>query len=510
MISQIKMGAILSYANIFLGLIIGLGYTPIMLKLLGQDEYGVYSLIGALVAYLNVLDMGLGKTIIRYISRNRVIGDKKSESDLNGLFLIVYTIIGIISLFVGGILYYNIENLFGNTLNIKQMYEAKIMMILLVLNISISFPLSIFASIMQSYEKYIFLKMSNLLSNILRPIISLPLLFWGFGAISLVIVASILNIGCLLIYVYYCLKKLDIHISLGKYNRTFLIEIAGFSFFIFLNAIMDKIYWGTGQFILGMISNVAQVAIYSIAMQFMAMYMGFSGAISNVLLPKVTILVSKGCGARELTDLMIKVGRLQFIIVGYVFIMFFLVGEEFLFLWAGNEYVSAYLMIIILMIAMLPPLVQNTGIAILQAMNLNRYRMTVYTIIAIINLFTSYVLASYYNGLGCAISSGIAIFISTGWIMNNYYKNKIGIDTYLFWKNIVFMMPSMFILIIIVYFINCVSSLQSTWLIFSIKSCIYTLIYFLLMYNLSMNDYEKGLVNKIFYKVGSIYKGSKK
>lgn len=499
--NQLKIGAILSYVNILAGLIVGLGYTPIMIRLLGQSEFGLYSLIGSLVAYLSVLDMGLGNTIVRYVSRNRAVGDKRAESELNGLFLAIYSVIGLITLIVGSILYFNVDNMFGATLSVDQIERAKIMMILLIFNIAISFPLSVFASLMQAYERFIFLRIFNIISVLLKPTIALPFLFMGYGAVTLVVTATIVNIACLLTNVYYCFKYLDIHFSKGHFEKAFLYEIFGYAFFIFLNAIMDKIYWGTGQFILGMVSGTIQVAIYAIAMQFMGMYMQFSCAISGVLLPKVTMMVANGATKIELTNLMIKIGRLQYIVIGYILVMFFLVGKEFIYLWAGENYLSAYPMILILMIGMLIALVQNAGIAILQAMNLNRYRMTAYTIVAVINIFTSVILAKMYGGLGCAISTAIALLISTGLIMNRYYHKRIGIDIPLFWKNITHMMPSAFILIILVAIFQMNISLEYSWLYFVIKVVIYTLIYTILIYFIGMNDYEKNLCKNIIFKM---------
>lgn len=501
MINQLKLGTILSYVNILAGVIVGLGYTPIMIRLLGQSEYGLYSLIGSLVAYLSVLDMGLGNTIVRYVSRNRAIGDKNFESEINGLFLAIYSIIGLITLFVGSILYFNVDNMFGATLSADQIERAKIMMILLIFNIAISFPLSVFASLMQAYERFVFLRVFNIISVLLKPIIALPFLFMGYGAVTLVVTATIVNIACLLINVYYCFRYLDIHFSRGHFEKAFLYEISGYAFFIFLNAIVDKIYWGTGQFILGMVSGTIQVAIYAIAMQFLNMYMQFSCAISGVLLPKVTMMVANGATKTELTNLMIKIGRLQYIIIGYILVMFFLVGKEFIHLWAGENYLSAYSMILILMVGLLIALVQNAGIAILQAMNLNRYRMTAYTILAVINIFTSVILAKMYGGLGCAISTSIAIFISSGLIMNRYYHKRIGIDIPLFWKNIIHMMPSAFILIILVEIFQMNISLEYSWLYFMIKVVIYTLIYMILMYFIGMNGYEKNLCRSAICKV---------
>lgn len=499
--NQLKIGAILSYVNILAGLVVGLGYTPIMIRLLGQSEFGLYSLIGSLVAYLSVLDMGLGNTIVRYVSKNRAVGDKKSESELNGLFLAVYSVIGLITLAVGSILYFNVDNMFGATLSLDQIERAKIMMILLVFNVAISFPLSVFASLMQAYERFIFLRVFNIISVLLKPMIALPFLFMGYGAVTLVVTATIVNIACLLTNVYYCFKYLDIHFRKGHFEKTFLYEISGYAFFIFLNAIMDKIYWGTGQFILGMVSGTIQVAIYAIAMQFMNMYMQFSNAISGVLLPKVTMMVANGATSKDLTSLMIKIGRLQYIVIGYILVMFFLVGKEFIYLWAGENYLSAYPMILILMIGLLIALVQNAGIAILQAMNLNRYRMTAYTIIAVINIFTSVVLAKMYGGMGCAISTAVALLISTGLIMNRYYHKRIGIDIPLFWKNITHMMPSAFILIVLVELFQMNVSLEYSWLLFVAKVAVYSLIYMILMYFIAMNSYEKNLCKSAICKV---------
>ena len=79
--NQRRWGAVLSYVNIILTVVVGLLYTPLMLRLLGQSEYGLYSLIGSVVGYLSVLDMGLGNTLVRYTAKNRVDGTTQREAD---------------------------------------------------------------------------------------------------------------------------------------------------------------------------------------------------------------------------------------------------------------------------------------------------------------------------------------------------------------------------------------------------------------------------------------------
>lgn len=499
--NQRRWGAILSYVNTIATVIVGLVYTPVMLRLLGQSEYGLYSLIGSVVGYLSVLDMGLGNTIVRYTSKNRVDGTPQKEAELNGLFLFVYSIIGLICVGIGAILYFNIDNLFGATLNAGELHRARIMMILLIFNFAFSFPLSIFASILTAYEKFIFLRVSNILRVIINPLLVLPFLYWGYGSVMMVVVSTILNFACLLANAFYCFYFLHVHFARGHFAIGFLREIAAYSFFIFLNAIMDKVYWGTGQFVLGIVSGTVQVAIYAIAMQFMMMYMNFSTAISGVMLPKVTMMVTSKAPISELSQLMTRIGRLQYIVVGYIFVMFFLVGKQFIQLWAGENYEAAYPIVLLLMFAMLIPLLQNVGISILQAMNLNRYRMTMYSICAFIDVIISFPLAYQFGGMGCAIGTAGSLILSTGFIMNRYYAKKIGLDIKGFWLSILSMSKGFVGLLIAGFAIEYYLQFSLSWSHFVILCVIDTLIYAVIMYNFAMNSYEKGLCQRLGKKL---------
>lgn len=492
--NQLKAGAILSYLNIIINICVGLVYTPFMMRTLGQSEYGLYALIGSVAAYLNILDMGLANTLVRYTARNRAVGSKRQEAELNGLFLVMYSVIGLLALLAGGFVYCQLDALFGASLSGEELGRARIMTILLVLNISLTFPFSIFASIMQAYERFVYLRAVNILRSLLMPVIMVPLLLSGYGSVAMVAVSVVLNVACLLLNVYYCCSRLDVHFAWGHFDRAFLQEIAGYSFFIFLNAVMDKVYWGSGQFVLGIVSGTLQVAVYAVVMQFLMMFMQFSTAISSVFLPKVTMLVAKGVTAGELTDFMIRIGRLQLYVIGMIISLFFLLGRDFICFWAGDGYAEAYPMVLLLMLVMMISLVQNVGISILMAMNLNRYRMTVYTACAVISFIASFPAAMQLGGMGCALTTALSLFISTGFFMNRYYKNKIGIDTGRFWRQM-----GRIWLVIIAFVIMAGGHKYFTgsidgWMMFFACAVSYMVFYVLCIYRGCMNGYEKGLL----------------
>ena len=66
-----KIGVILSYVSLIATTIVQLIYTPFLIKMMGQSEYGLYSLVYSDIGYLTVLDLGFGNAIIIYTTKFR-------------------------------------------------------------------------------------------------------------------------------------------------------------------------------------------------------------------------------------------------------------------------------------------------------------------------------------------------------------------------------------------------------------------------------------------------------
>ena len=83
--NQLKTGAALNYVVIVLNMVVGLLYTPYMLRMMGQSEYGLYSLVASVISYLAVLDLGLGN-IVRYTAKFRAEGKTTEQYEMFGMF----------------------------------------------------------------------------------------------------------------------------------------------------------------------------------------------------------------------------------------------------------------------------------------------------------------------------------------------------------------------------------------------------------------------------------------
>lgn len=434
--NQLKAGAFLSYVSIGLNNVVGLLYIPFMLRMMGQTEYGLYSLVASVISYLTVLDLGFGNAIIRYTAKFRAEGKQREQYEMFGMFLLLYSCVGIIALLIGGMLYCNVDRLFDRTMTVEELEKVRIMMVLMCVNLAFTFPMSIFGSIITAYENFVFQKLVNIARIILNPLVMIVMLMMGYRAIGMVVVTTLFNVATLLINCWYCFHKIGIKIYWGKFKWGFLKEISIYSFWIFLNALMDRIYWSTGQFVLGIYKGSAAIAVYAVAIQLQAIYMTFSTAISGVFLPKVTAMVAKGSSEREVSDLFIRTGRIQYIVMAFILTGFILFGRDFVRLWAGNDYEEAYSIALLFFVPLTVPLIQNLGITILQARNQMKFRSLLYIIVALLSLGFSFPLAKKYGGIGCAWSTALALVLGHIVVMNIYYCKVIHIEIVRFWKEI--------------------------------------------------------------------------
>ena len=336
-INQLKAGAALNYLIIILNMIVGLIYTPYMLRMMGQSEYGLYSLVASVISYLTILDLGFGNAIIRYTAKYRAEGKLKEQYEMFGMFLVLYVIIGVIAFLAGLGLYYNVNTLFGDTMTLEELEKAKIMMLFLIFNVAVTFPMSIFGSVISAYERFVFPRVINIIRIILNTVIMICLLEMGYKAVAMVILQTVFNISTLIINYFYCKYKLHIKLYFCNFQWGLLKEISIYSFWIFLNVIMDRIYWSTGQFVLGALVGTTAVAVFAVAIQLEHLYMQFSSAIGGVFLPKVTAMVARNNDRNEISNLFIKTGRIQYIIIAFILSGFIIFGRDFIILWAGSE-----------------------------------------------------------------------------------------------------------------------------------------------------------------------------
>lgn len=494
--SQIKKGALLNYTTIVLTNVVGLLLTPFIIRKLGDAEFGLYTLIGAFVGYISIMDFGLGNTVVRFVAKYRAEKDKEGEENFLATTLIIYGIISVCVIIIGIICYINIEHIFKDSLTLDQIDSAKIMFAILIFTLAINLPANTFQAACFGYEQFVFPKLVKIVQYIVRSALVVGLLLWGGKAVALVMLDATLNIVSFGVIIYYVLVKLKIRIKLHKFNKSLLKRIFAYSIWIFVFAIVGQFQWRVGQMVLGVVTNTTVVAIFAVGVMLGTYYGAFSTAISGVFLPRATQMSVANATGEELTDMMIKIGRMSSIALMYILGAFMLYGKQFVFLWVGESYYDSWVIALIIMFAYTLPLVQAFGNSILEAKNKLSFKASIYLIFLILGTAFGGYLAREHGAVGMIIGS-VSGWVVVQNIMNIYYHKVVQLNIPRFFKELGNKILPAFLLTLIIGW--CIAYIPgSDWVNFIIKAILYSLTYALLMFFIGLNAYEKSLFNNAF------------
>ncbi len=493
--SQLKKGAVLNYLTIILTNIVGLLLTPFILRYLGKDEYGIFITIGALVGTISILDFGLNNTIVRFVAKYKAEKDKKGEENFLATTMIIYMMISFLVLVAGFFFYSNIETYFTK-MNEEEIKIAKIMFVILIFNLAIKLPGGSFTGICSGYEAFVFPKTLNIVRYVIRSLTVVGVLLYGGRSIALVIVDTIFNMSVIAVTAYYVFKKLKVRFKLHSFKKSFVAHILKYSVWVFVFSLVSLFQWKAGHWVLGRISPPSVLTIYGIGITLGTYYGAFSTAISGVFLPRATQMSVGNATGEQLTDMMIKIGRLSFIALMFILIAFALYGRQFVFLWVGDTIgeegsFQSWVIALMIMVAYTLPLVQHFGNSILEAKSKLSFKAILYLSFMIVGTGLGALLAYSYGAIGMMGGSVIGWLIVQN-VMNFYYHKVIKLNIPRFFKELANKtVIAILIISAIGYLINYIPG--SGWLNFIIKGSTFTLVFAVLMYYIGLLEYEKQL-----------------
>ncbi len=498
--SQLKKGAILSYITIFLTNVVGLILTPYIITKLGDAEYGLYTLIGAFVAYISVLDFGLNNTIIRFVAKYRAKNDKKGEEVFLGTTMLIYAVISFVICVLGVFMYYKLDSIFLNSLTAGELVKAKKMFVILIFNLAITLPGGAFTAICSGYEHFVYPRIVNIGRYIFRSLLVVGLLMMDGDAIGLVILDTIMNLLVICFNGFYVFKKLKIIFRISETNTPLIKEIFSYSIWIFIFAIVQMFQWRSGQVVLGVVMNTTSVAIFAVGIMLGTYYGAFASAINSVVLPKATKMVVNLETGEYLTKAMIRIGRPILLVLGVVLINFILFGQSFILLWVGDTYEKSWFIALMIMLVITIPLTQSFGNSILEASNNIKSK-------AILNLITMMIGVSIGGWLSKEIGLegmiyGIAGGLFVNMIVTNiYYVRFFDFNIIHFFKELygkfIFILLGLLIFGLFLNFLI----YEDSWMLFFVKILILSTAYFLSVYFVILSLEEKSIIKERIWKL---------
>ena len=404
---QIKLGAVISYFAIAFNIIAGLIYTPWMIGQIGQSDYGLYTLANSLIT-LFLVDFGLGSAVSRYVSKYRAEGDEEKVNNFLGAIYKLYAIIDAIIFLILFVLFFFLDSIYVK-LSPEELERFKIVYIISASYAVMNFPFFTLNGILTSYEKFVPLKLADLLCKVMTIGFTVVALILGLGLYSLVTVHAIAGIVTILFKLIAVKKQTPVKANWRYADRTLYKDIFGFSVWVTVATLAQRLIFNITPSILGIVADVSAIAVFGVIITIEGYVYTITSAINGMFLPKISRIYADGGDAeKNLTPLLLGVGKFQYALNGVIIVGFALVGELFIKLWMGVDYIDAYFGVLLVTV---PGLFFNSlqiGNTALVVQKKVKYQALIAVISGAINVSLSFVFSYYLGVVGAALSIFVA------------------------------------------------------------------------------------------------------
>jgi len=414
-----------NWSNIALSIIAVFITYPLLTRILGEEQYGIWLYISSIINYFYLLQMGVPLANVRYLAKYHASNEPEKANEVLSSNMLFFSVAALISS-LGGVVF----SLFiDKALPMSNVYvtAAKTATIIAALNISLSFMLSMFEGVLQALQKFIYL---NAIKNILV-ILRLALIYFAVkhqdGMVTLSWIMLLISlIQGVAVYLYAKRSYPQMRLSFNKVNIEVLKEISKFSVFVMLLQIAAALSIQSSPIIIGSVISVVAIVSYSVANNILIYFTQFVIGISQALLPKLSALDANG-DLEALSASYTKYCRLTFMIVSPICIFLIIYGGDFIALWMGEKFrIESGNVLTILTISHLFFLVQRAvAFPICIAMSKMRFISLLMIGTALLNIVLSIWWGWQYGLIGVAWGTTIPNFVTVIgiiWFMRKILK----------------------------------------------------------------------------------------
>jgi O-antigen/teichoic acid export membrane protein len=381
----------------------GLVVTPVTYNALGKTEFGLWKWIGSITIFLALLDFGVGPSIVRFAAAYRGRRSVEETNALASTGLVVYGLIGLVSIPVGLALVWAVPYLIDIPGELDG--EARAATALIVLGLVLRFPLGLFGSLLVGQHRFDVQNLGNALSLIVYTALVAIVLPRGGGIVLLSAFALLATMIRLVVPLFWLRRELpELRIRRSYVTRERLRELGGFSGSNFLVHVSSKVVFSTDVVVVGIVLGPVAAALYAIPATLFSIAFGVATAGPSLLYPAFAEL--EGAAEierqRRLVLVALRIG-MAFMLLLALPLLF--MPDQLIDAWIGSvESESAVVLALLALVLIVhQPIFLLTQYLVARGMQ-HRVALTL-TVAAALNLALSVALATTVGLWGVALST---------------------------------------------------------------------------------------------------------
>lgn len=286
--SGVSWSIIVNIVNALYGFIM----IPILIKYFGKAEYGLIGLAQSVNAYMQLMDMGLTSTNVRFFSNWLAKGDESKVKALFSTCTSFYGIVGLINASVLIAVYFFSDSLFNVTA--EQDIILKQLLLILAISAFINWFTSCYNQIIQATENVAWTQKRILVTKILM-IIVLFLTVWFEFSIIVYFFLTVLCNWLILPWVIRKIRQVSPCVSfIPRFDKQVFKEILPYTLNVFSFSIFSYTFHNLRPVFLGIQGTIESVADYKIILGIMTLCSSVSSVFLSTLLPSSSKIIANG------------------------------------------------------------------------------------------------------------------------------------------------------------------------------------------------------------------------
>jgi O-antigen/teichoic acid export membrane protein len=436
--SQFLKNAAGNWGSFFVSAVTTFLISPFVVRTLGKDSFGIWTLIVSVTGYYGFLDFGMRSAVGQYTTRYLALKDRKKLNETVNTALTVLSLAGLAIFTLSlGLIYY-LPSVFQ--IGFADTSVFRISICLVGLTIVMKLPFTVFQALIVGVHRYDTLGIIGSILKVANTVAVFVTLREGGGLIGLALVTAgfqVIEDASYLIVAKKLVPGLDL--KLFAFNQEAFREIRNYGIFSFIINISRQLIFYADTFVVGHYMGPTAVTYYAIGANLVPYLESLTGALTSPLMQIATALDAQGKIA-NLRSLYLQGTRY---ILGFATLMgvnVLIVGRLLLKTWMGPEFVeggpygSSYTIMIILTCANLMYLSQNVGRQIIFGSRKNRPLAGIMLVEAVSNLALSIVLVKTIGIAGVALGTLIPLVITHGLVLPVFVSRLVETNPLEFFK----------------------------------------------------------------------------
>ena len=379
--------------------------TPLLVRGLGPERYGIWSLVVSIGLFAILLDLGLSSATIRYVAHHQELGQRALVVATVAASFWMLAGLGCIVL-VGGAL---LAPLFPKVFDVQgEETSTSLLVVLAAAAIAVAVVGGAFRGCLAGFQRYSFLNLTYTCAVIAQATSYAVVLWLGGGLVALGVVLVLVAIGEQSAS-YFAARHYvpELRLSLRNVSGAFAREIFRMSAWISSTHVATAVRYRVDTIVVGLVVGVRAAGVYAVGQLLYTAVDRFIRPTLTGFFPFSAELAGRQ-DSQGLRTAMLTGTRISLAVAGILSLPTILLAAPLLDAWVGSEYEEASRVVVYLVSAALLATVSRTGLLMLQGSGNVRAPAGIVWAEAVVNLVLSVLLGLWLGLAGVALATLVA------------------------------------------------------------------------------------------------------